>query len=170
KKSKSLIFKMFCLMFLLMQTAASYAQSIVRGLIKDEQNAPIAGATVKVKGKSQTVMSDERGSFEVQVDALPVTLQVQFLGYQSREVLVNNATNNNITLSSEDNALEEVMVVAYGTQKKGTMVGSVAQITGDEQKRTRTQNSTNTLAGRLAGVKDVQHTGRPDTKIGGREE
>ncbi|MCT1523021.1 SusC/RagA family TonB-linked outer membrane protein [Sphingobacterium hotanense] len=161
KKSKSLIFKMFCLMFLLMQTAASYAQSIVRGLIKDEQNAPIAGATVKVKGKSQTVMSDELGSFEVQVDALPVTLQVQFLGYQSREVLVNNATNNNITLSSEDNALEEVMVVAYGTQKKGTMVGSVAQIKGDELKRTPTQNITNTLAGRLPGLTAVQQSGRP---------
>lgn len=127
KKSKTLIFKMFCLLFLLVQSAASYAQSIVRGMIKDEQNSPVVGATVKVKGKSQTTMSDERGAFEIQVDALPATLQVQFIGFQTKEVQVNGANANTITLIASENAIEEVMVVAYGTQKKSTMVGSVAK-------------------------------------------
>lgn len=161
KFKQSFVFRSLCLLFMLTQFFASYAQSIVRGVVKGDKNEPIAGATIKVVGNGKTSMTDEKGNFRLDVEKLPVSLDVSFLGYITKQVSVKSDKDVTINLENASNDIDEVMVVAYGTQKKSTMVGSVAQIKGDELKKTPAMNITNALAGRLPGLSSVQQSGRP---------
>src|SRR5690606_19048407 len=89
-------------------------------------------------------------------------LEVSYLGYETQLVTVSDNRQVNVTLVDSDNEIDEVMVVAaYGTQKKSTMVGSVSQITGADIKKAPSMNITNTLGGRLPGLTTLQQSGRP---------
>lgn len=158
---KSYVFKICCLCFMLLQAGFSYAQSIVRGMVSDPQNKAVVGATVTHVEEGQSVMTDAKGAFSLNVKKLPVSLQVRYIGYGSRTVRVSDTQQVTIKLEADQNNIDEVMVVAYGTQKKSTMVGSIAQISGDEIKRAPAMNVTNALAGRIPGLTTLQQSGRP---------
>ncbi len=161
KFKQSFVFRLFCLLFMMMQFFGAYAQSIVRGVVKGDKNEPIAGATIKIIGSSKTSMTDLNGNFSLDVQKLPVSLDVSFLGYNSKKVTLSTDKLASITLDRAESSIDEVMVVAYGAQKKSTMVGSVAQIKGDELKKAPAMNLTNMLGGRLPGLTTLQQSGRP---------
>ena len=161
KFKKSFVFRSFCLLFMLTQFFVSYAQSIVQGVIKGEKNEPIAGATVRVTGSGKSVMTGSDGAFRLDVEKLPVSVDIAFLGYNSSKFTFINQNPVTINLELAESEIDEVMVVAYGTQKKSTLVGSVAQISGAEIKKAPPMNITSTLAGRLPGLTALQQSGRP---------
>lgn len=161
KFKQSFVFRSLCLLFMLTQFFASYAQSIVRGIVKGDKNEPIAGATVKVIGSGKTSVTDLSGNFRLDVEQLPVSIDVSYLGYITKKVSIKSDQQVIVSLDKAENDIDEVMVVAYGTQKKSTMVGSVAQISGEEIKKAPAMNITNTLAGRLPGLTSLQQSGRP---------
>lgn len=156
------VFRAFCFITMLLSTLSVYAQTMVQGVVRNEQNSPIAGATIRVKNSNQMVSSSTDGNFSIRVDKFPAQVEVSFVGYETQTVTLNEARTLTIVLQQSDRAIEEVMVVAaYGTQKKSTMVGSVAQISGEELKKAPAMNLTNALAGRLPGLTSLQQSGRP---------
>ena len=158
---RSSLIKICCFCFLLLQVGFSYAQSLIKGVVRDRQDEPLIGATVSLVEGGASTMTDAQGRFTLSATKLPATVRVRYVGYVTKELRVSSTDNVVIRLDNDVSALQEVMVVAYGTQKKSTMVGSVAQINGDEIKRAPAMNVTNALAGRLPGLTSLQQSGRP---------
>ena len=131
----------------------------VKGRILDETDAPLPGAFVTVKGETRGVMTDVEGRFEINVKPSDVLI-VSFLGYEDEEVTVGDQKDLLVKLVPQANQLEEVVKVAYGTQKKASVIGSITTIDAGQLQAPIGQLSTG-LAGKLAGVVAVQRTGEP---------
>ncbi|MFC3196093.1 SusC/RagA family TonB-linked outer membrane protein [Parapedobacter deserti] len=159
---KRVIRLMLGLMLLLACSMAMAQQSAVTGTVRDAAGIPLAGVSVKIKGVSGTATStDANGQFNVRVAAFPVVLEFAYIGHLDQEQTVNEEGNISVVLEEGDQLLDEVIVVAYGTQKRSSVVGSVAQIKGEEIRKAPAMNITNTLAGRLPGLTTLQQSGRP---------
>ncbi|WEK35154.1 MAG: TonB-dependent receptor [Candidatus Pseudobacter hemicellulosilyticus] len=132
----------------------------ISGRVLNEKGLPLQGATVKVKNSQQPVLADERGEFILTRVPDSATLEVSFVGFRNQEVLVNNRKSVDIVLVEQTSALNEVVVVAFGQQKKESMVSSITTISPKELKGP-TSNLTTMMAGRLAGVISYQRSGEP---------
>lgn len=132
----------------------------VTGTITDAfDGTPVIGANIVIKGTTTGVISDMDGNFEVQVTSKDV-LVVSFIGYKTREVPVEDLGIINIKLSSDNEMLDEVVVVGAGTQKKVSVTGSITSVKGSSLV-TPTSSLTNALAGKLAGVISTTTSGAP---------
>ena len=131
----------------------------VKGTVLDETDAPVAGAFVTVKGETRGVMTDGAGRFEISVKPEDILI-VSFLGYDDDEVSVRDQKEILVKLTPQANQLEEVVMVAYGAQKTASVIGSITSVEADQLKAPIGQLSTG-LAGKLAGVVAVQHSGEP---------
>ena len=131
----------------------------VKGKVIDETDAPVAGAFVTVKGETRGVMTGGAGRFVISVKPTDYLI-VSFLGYEDEEVPVNSQTDMLVKLVPQANQLDEVVMVAYGAQKKASVIGSITSVDAEVLKAPIGQLSTG-LAGKLAGVVAVQHTGEP---------
>src|SRR5690606_3871905 len=103
----------------------------ITGKVIDQDGNPVMGATVLVKGTKSGVQTDKDGMFRINLPEGNTRLVVSFVGYKVQEVNVAGMTNITITLESSD-AIDEVVVTGYGTQKRSEIVGSVVTITGEE--------------------------------------
>ena len=141
--------------------AVTMAQAIkVSGQIVDQDGQPLIGATVKVKGSKGGTVTDFDGNFSVDVPSDGV-LVVSYVGYKDREIAVRGRSNlGQIQLTSDDNILEQVVVVGYGTQKKADLTGSVAIVNADEMKKVSNSNISTMLEGKVAGVQ-ITSDGQP---------
>src|SRR5690606_16155221 len=146
---------------LLVPWMVSAQQSVeVTGLITDSLGAPIQGVTISVKDRSSIATgSDVNGRFILSVPN-GATLIFSLIGYRTEERNTGNGEPISIIMSSDVSMLEDVVVVAYGTQKKKEVVGSVTSINPSELK-VPSSNLTTALAGRLAGVIAYQRSGEP---------
>lgn len=131
----------------------------VSGLILDENKMSVAGASVTVKNQTRGVIADAEGRFTIDVDEGDVLI-ISFLGYSDKEVQVGKDTDITIELSPKSSELDEVTVVAYGTQRKASVIGAISTINTDNLKSPVGRLSTN-LAGKLAGIVVMQRTGEP---------
>ena len=132
----------------------------VRGVVLDEADLPMPGAFVTVKGETRGVMTDTDGRFEISVKPTDVLI-VSFLGYEDKEIKLSAQTVDvTVKLNPLENQLEEVVKVAYGSQKRASVIGSITTVNADQLKAPIGVLSTG-LAGKLAGVVAVQHSGEP---------
>ena len=131
----------------------------VRGTVIDEYNEGIPGAAVVVKDGTRGVITDVDGQFTIEVSDDDF-LTVSFLGYEDETVKVGTQTTLKIKMVPLANELDEVTVVAYGTQKKASVIGSISTIDSKGLSSPVGQLSTS-LAGKLAGVVSMQRTGEP---------
>lgn len=154
---KSLLF----ISALAMSSAAAQAQGImVKGKVVDQHNEPVIGATVGVdKGKAKTV-TDIDGNFTLQVPA-NAQIVVNYIGMKPATQSVGGRRELNFILQDDVSQLQDVVVVGYGTQKRGSITGSVAAVKGDEMVRTKNENPQNMLTGRVAGVRVWQKSSEP---------
>ena len=154
---KSLLF----ISALAMSSAAAQAQGImVKGKVVDQHNEPIIGATVGVdKGKAKTV-TDIDGNYTLQVPA-NAQIVVNYIGMKPATQSVGGRRELNFILQDDVNQLADVVDVGYGTQKRGSITGSVAAVKGDEMVRTKNENPQNMLTGRVAGVRVWQKSSEP---------
>ncbi|GHT20248.1 SusC/RagA family TonB-linked outer membrane protein [Bacteroidia bacterium] len=121
----------------------------------------IIGASVVEKGNSGNgVATDVDGRYSLQVPP-NATLEISYLGYATQSVAVNGKTTVNITLQSGDNSLDEVVVVAYGTQKKSSITGSIAVIKDTDLKTVTSPSVQSMLQGKVAGVQVLNTSGKP---------
>lgn len=152
-------------------TAVAQSPTIkVRGQVVDEQGEPLVGATIRIKDTTGGTTADLDGNFQLDV-AGDAVLVVSYVGFKDREVAVRNrAILDPIVLDPDDQMLEQVVVVGYGTQKKADLTGSVAVVDADALKRTSHSNISTMLEGKVAGVQitsDGQPGADPTVRIRG---
>ena len=138
---------------------ASAQDRNVSGVILDETDQGIPGAYVVVKGETRGAMTDDQGRFNISVSPSDVLI-ASFLGYLDEEVKVGEETKLTIKLVPAANELEGVVKVAYGTQRKASVIGSIATVDMGTLAQSQGNLSTS-LAGKLAGVVAIQKTGEP---------
>lgn len=120
----------------------------------------LPGATIQVKGTSNGTTADLDGKFELR--AVPnATLVFSYLGYQTQELLIGNQTLIEVRLEADDKALDEVVVVGYGTERKRDLSGSIASVSGEEIKSLPITSFEQGLQGRVAGVQVMQGNSAP---------
>jgi TonB-linked SusC/RagA family outer membrane protein len=142
--------------------SVSFAQSKkISGTITDDKGVPLSNVSVKIKGSSIGVTTDSVGLFSINVPNEKAVLVVSYIGFQDQEVTVGNKNSVDVRLAPSSSQLTDVVVVGYGTQKKVTVTGAVAQVKGSELENSPTVNLSNALAGRLPGITAVQSSGEP---------
>ncbi len=150
------------LLLLLFCAAAGYAQKItVMGTVTDAQTQEaLIGLTVKEKGTSNGAITDFDGKYTIQVEK-NATLEFSYIGYETQYVAVNGRQTINVAMASVANALDELVVIGYGVQKKSDITGSISSISGKDVNNTPVSSALQALQGRAAGVNVVQNSGAP---------
>jgi TonB-linked SusC/RagA family outer membrane protein len=134
-------------------------------MVLDEQQDPVPGATVMVKGNSDYgTITDSDGEFSINIPAEENVLVISFIGMKTQEIDVSNTSSITIILESEIVHLAETVVVGYGIQKKETLTGSIANISGDDIRKSPEANVTASLQGKLPGLTINQRTGEPGSE------
>lgn len=151
------------LVFALLMSVAlgAVAQVTVKGKILDDSGSGLPGVTVKVKGSSSVTMSDINGNYTIAAPNKTTVLVFSFVGYSTVEKTVGNQSVINVSLVSDAKALEQVVVIGYGTQRKEAVTGSVASISGDRLTEVPSANISQALQGRLAGIDISQTSTKP---------
>ena len=134
------------------------------GIVSDAFG-PIAGANVVVKGTTNGTITDMDGRFSLDAPK-GAKLQISYIGYITKELTVDTKTDYVIELVEDSQALEEVVVVGYGTEKKVKVIGSIAQIGSEKLENRSTPQLSNVLTGQMAGVTVIQRSGRPGNSGG----
>lgn len=149
------------IMIVLSAGALALAQNKrISGTVKGVDGKPIAGATVLVEGTSIGTITNAEGRFSVQAPA-DGTLVVSFIGYASKSVNIAGKTRLDIALKEDTHAIDDVIVVAYGTAKKESFTGSVAVVKGEELEHRKVSNVTKALDGLAPGVQVTSGSGQP---------
>lgn len=140
---------------------AAHAQSQVKGRVVDDQGKPLPGVSILVKGTSTSTTTLGTGNFSIAVPTSNSVLVFSYIGFTSREVPVRNQSEINVTLLPSAAELEQVVVVGYGTQRKESVTGSVANISGDKVREIPAPNVAQAIQGRIAGVNISQTSTKP---------
>ena len=133
----------------------------VTGQLLDEQGEPMIGVTVMVKGTTTGAVTDFDGNFTIEdVPAGASELQVSYIGYETKDVQISSSSMQ-IKMNPDNELLDEVVVVGYGTQKKANLTGAVTSMKNDDLLKAKAANSTNALIGRMPGIIAKQASGEP---------
>ena len=131
----------------------SQADEKIKGRITDESGNPLAGASVQVKGTGKGVNTDANGNFEINVpENAAKILVISFVGMQEKEVDITGKQVIQVSMSKQDTEQQEVVVVGYGTQRKATVTGAVAQIGPKVLQSAPVPNTSQLLIGRMPGL------------------
>lgn len=139
-----------------------WAQNIqITGRVTDQNNEPVIGANVVVKNSTVGTITNFDGKYTIKAPE-NATLVFRYLGLTTQEVKVNGRSAINVSMEEgEDKSLNEVVVVGYGVQKKVTLTGAVAGVTGTDMIKTKNENPQNMLTGKVAGVRVWQKSSEP---------
>lgn len=137
----------------------------VRGRVLDEMGNPIEGVTVNVKGSSVSVQSDGLGRYSISVPGNSGTLVFTHVAFVAQEHVIRGAGTLDITMVSVTSSLNSVVVVGYGVTKKKDLTGSVSQVSTQELESVPAYNVASALKGRAAGVRVVNNSGAPNSRV-----
>ena len=158
KKSKFL----FLLLSFVMMSATALAQKrTYTGVVVDDQNEPVIGASVVQKGTSNGTITDYDGNFSVSVES-GATLVISYIGYVTQEVKA--ADNLRIVLKTDQQLLDEVVVIGYGVQKKSVVTASIAKVSAEDLEGKSRLRADDALKGLAAGVNVTSASGQPGSK------
>lgn len=153
---------LFVLGFVVMGVSA---QNItVKGTVKDSKGEPMIGVNVTEVGTQNGTITNFDGKYELKVSEKG-SLNLSFIGYIPQIVPVAGKKQIDVTMEEETKNLEEVIVVGYGTQRKEAVTGSVASVKGDIMREIPTQNISQSLQGRVAGVEMSQTSSKPGAEM-----
>ena len=134
----------------------------VTGTVVDESGEPVIGANVLVKGVAKVgVVTDIDGKFTLALPSGATTIVISFIGYEEKEVKVKDGKPLQVVLSENAELLDEVQVIAYGTQSKVSVTGAMSSVRTEELLKVPNASITNALAGAMTGVSSVQSIGQP---------
>lgn len=137
----------------------------VSGKVTDENGEPLPGVSILIKGTSKGVSTDVSGNYSLVVPNSNAILLFTYTGYQSREVIVGGQSQVNVQLVPDSKALDEVVVVGYGTQRKVDLTGAVASVISKDITSRPYTNPDQILAGRMSGVHISNRSGDPGAPI-----
>ncbi len=136
-------------------------QKKVTGVVMDKAGVPIIGANVLVKGTTNGTITDMDGHFSLEAPT-NATLQISYIGYRTQDVVVGNQNSLSVRLLEDTEALDEVVVVAYGTQKARSVTGSVSRLKEEEMADIPVANMAYKMQGKMPGVQITQANGEPN--------
>ena len=138
----------------LTSTAAALAQQTIKvtGKVIDSTNEGVPGVNVQVKGGALGTITDVNGNYKIDVPNSKSVLVFSFIGYETQEVPVGNKTVINVSLKDDTQVLDEVVVVAYGTARKGDVTGALTSLRPDPNDAAKATSLDNLLSGKVAGL------------------
>ncbi|OKL40344.1 SusC/RagA family TonB-linked outer membrane protein [Pontibacter flavimaris] len=133
----------------------------VSGTVTDETGVGLPGVTVVLRGTTRGTSTDASGNFKIEVPQTGAVLVLSYIGYTTQEVTVGNQTNINVVLAQDTKALQEVVVVGYGTQRKSDITGSVTAISEEDFQQGNITTPEQLIQGKVAGVQISSNGGAP---------
>jgi len=133
----------------------------VSGKVVDEKDLPLPGVSVTIKGTMKGTITDPDGNFKIAVPNAGDILVFKYIGFNTQEIPIQNASPLAIKLLADNKSLNEVVVVGYGTKKKSDLTGSIASLNADEIVKSRAPNAQEALQGRMAGVDVKRSSSKP---------
>lgn len=138
------------------------AQDIITGKVTDSKDgSPMSGVSVRVKGGDEGVQTNADGTFRISVKSKQRILLFSFVGFATEEINAAGRSRIEISLSTEDKKLQEVVVLAYGTQAKAKVTGAIAKVEGKEVENIPMSSVDQMLQGKVAGLQSVASSGQP---------
>jgi TonB-dependent starch-binding outer membrane protein SusC len=162
--------KLLLFLCLLMQmpnalTAKTLADVIITGQVTDEKGETMPGVSVVLKGTTTGTITDADGNFELKSPKPKGTLSFSFIGYKTYEENFSNSAVIKVSLTASEGTLGEVVVVGYGTAKKGNITNSVASISAEDLEERPINRIENALSGQMAGVYAQTTSGEPGAEL-----
>ncbi|MBD2723113.1 TonB-dependent receptor [Hymenobacter sp. BT189] len=145
--------------------APAQAKGPITGRVTTAKGEPLIGVTVQVKGTNRGESTDVNGNFSINVPEADAVLVLSYIGFVKQEVPVNGRTTLAITLAEDQQALEEVVVVGYGTQDKLSVTGAISSVKSQDILKAPVSSVANALAGRTPGVVTTQRGGEPGRDV-----
>ena len=132
-------------------------QQQVKGTVTDDSGVPLPGASIVVRGTTTGTVADFDGNYTINVASNGV-LVFSYVGFTAKEIAVNGNTTINVSLEIDSSLLDEVVVVGYGTQKKGEVTAAIASVDAEQLGIVQTSSSIDAVKGQISGV-DIQASG-----------
>ena len=151
----------FLFLFLLLLSAHTYAQRTLTGQVTDTDGEPLIGVNILVKDTEVGTITDFDGQYSLRVPENGKVLVFSYIGYASEEVLIGTQTRIDLKMSTDAEALDEVVVIGYGTKKKRDVIGSVATVKSEDITKLKTTSFVDGLQGQASGVQVVSNSGVP---------
>lgn len=159
---KQKLIKVTGLLFLLLLFPIwAFSQTIIKGTVTDAANETLVGVNVMELGTTNGTVTNLDGKFELKVSNDKVSLVFTYVGFITKTVAVSGQKVVNVTLDPDVKAIDEIVVVGYGTQRKEAVTGSVASVKGDIMREVPASNVSQALQGRVAGVDLAQTSSKP---------
>ncbi|RXJ49531.1 SusC/RagA family TonB-linked outer membrane protein [Gelidibacter gilvus] len=133
----------------------------IKGTVFDDTGVPLLGATVQIKGTNRGVTTDFDGNFEMSVPENATTLVISYLGFVTQEVSIVGLSTVNVTMVSDSMALEEIVVIGYGTERKSLISDAVTSISSKQIEDLPVSTVDGILQGQSSGVQVMQNSGTP---------
>ncbi|SDL05091.1 TonB-linked outer membrane protein, SusC/RagA family [Pedobacter sp. ok626] len=151
--------------------SSSEVQVVITGKVTSADGGAMPGVSVKLKGTTGGATSDSNGKYTINVPSTDGVLIFTYIGFTSKEVIINGRTLVNVQLDEVSKALSEVVVVGYGTMKKADLTGAVGTVNSEDLNKTTSTNLGQAIQGRMSGVQVTQTSGQPgagaDIKVRG---
>lgn len=160
ERRKAPLYHLLFLLFFLLANNVWAQEREVKGRVTSEEGNPLVGVSIHVKGTTASTSSAEGGQFSLTTNPGSV-LVFSYVGFATQEYTLSDETDLQITMSSSESQLDEVVVVGYGTQRKEAVTGSVASVSGEKMNEVPAANITQALQGRVAGVQMTQTSSKP---------
>lgn len=138
---------------------------VLNGKVTDEKGEGLPGVNIVIKGTSKGATTSVSGDYQIDITDKSAILVFSFVGYLTQEIEVGNKTNLDVVLKTDDKALEEVVVVGYGTQKKSDLTGAISSIKSEDLKKLPTTSFDQAIQGRAAGVQVTQGSSAPGGRV-----
>ena len=153
--------KMYCTIFLLFVIFSSFSQQKISGKVTDENNVPIPGASVLEKNTTNAAATDFDGNFEIVTKGNNPILIFSYLGLKTKEIKPDGKNTINLVLESETNELSEVVIIGYGTQKRGEVTSAVATVKAKDFTQGAVRDASELIVGKVAGLVISNGSGDP---------
>lgn len=164
ERNKSWTYGLLFVLMLLLGTFSIQAQTTVTGNVADDVG-PLSGASVVVKGTTVGAVADFDGNYAIDVPDGSNTLVFSYVGYSTQEIAIDGRTTINVLMQEDAQALSEVVVVGYGTQRKADLTGAVGSIDAVEIVKQPIVSPDQVLAGTISGVNITNRSGDPGAPI-----
>ena len=164
-KMKNMRTALLFLLVAMISLSVSAQNVTVKGTVKDKTGETVIGASVVQKGNTGNgTITDIDGNFTLSVPANS-TLVISYVGMKTQEIALKGQTKINVVLDDDSQALDEVVVIGYGTVQKKDLTGSVASVSAKQLSAVPVSNASEALQGKMAGVQITQTEGSPDADI-----
>ena len=156
-----LLFVLFTLTSIPLLLFAQGGYQVTGHIISAEDNQPMIGVSVLEKGTTNGVITDMNGNYSITVTKSPATLQFSYVGMKTIDKQVTASTRINLTMENDAQMVEEVVVVAYGVRKKGTIAGSVSTVKAEKMEDVPAPSFDQALQGQAPGLMVLSDSGEP---------